>query len=400
MPILNVKKESAWRMINLLIMMLSVPIIMAQSSNDVLTIDVNNFELFRDRNTFSLQYGKDERLIIPIEWLIPPDEVQEDDQSYVSSFNYDKRVTSFQIGDGRIGLHLSSYQIQEAGSANAAAGRDVFLVFDPINKKLYKGGLKLGITKSRVRSMGCPFAQFSFFVIGDINHDGLIDIGANKEEVRCNWMYDEKKDIERMFGPFYEKHPIQWYIYLDAHWKYESSFNGQDPHTKYLRLPLIALVKSPVDFIRETYGERLKNAPSANKQEHILIKQTVVLKYADFGPQAMAYELIGYNRYQWDCSGCGDPRKRHDIKIVVYRNINLSKVKEVYPIIVGETDYRYIEYNEGVNFLNHKIVELTHSLKNDKENSDLYLSIKNTLEKTRNKIIRELDNENRKSLYP
>lgn len=400
MPMLNVKKEFAWLMIHLLIMILSVPIVMAQSSNDVLTIDVNNFELYRDRHTFSLQYGKDERLIIPLEWLIPPDEVQEDDQSYVSSFNYDKRVTSFQIGDGRIGLHLSSYKIQEAGSANAAAGRDVFLVFDPINKKLYKGGLKLGITKSRVRSTGCPFAKFCFFVIGDINYDGLIDIGATKEEVRCDWMYDEEKDIDKMSGPFYEKYPIQWYIYLDAHWKYESSFNGQYPHTKHLRLPLIALVKSPVDFVRETYGERLKNVPSTNKQEHILKKQTVVFRYADFGPQAMAYELIGYNWYQWDCSGCGNPRKRHDIKIVVYRNINLSKVKELYPIIVGETDYRYIDYNKGVNFLNHKIVDLTHSLKNDKENSDLYLSIKNTLEETRNKIIRELDNESRKTPYP
>ena len=397
MPMLNVKKEFAWLMIHLLIMILSVQIVMAQTGNEKLTVDVNNFELFRDQHNFSLQYGKDERLIIPLEWLIPPDEVQEDDQSYVSSFNYDKSVTSFQIGDGRIGLHLSSYKIQEGGSANAAAGRDVFIVFDPINKKLHNGGFTLGITKSRVRSMGCPFAEFYFFAIGDINHDGLIDIGATKEEVRCDWMYDEEKDIDKIFGPFYEKHPIQWYIYSDVHWKHQSKFNGRYPQTKYLELPLINLVKSPVDFIRETYGERLKNVPATHKQKHNLKKQTVVFKYADFGPQAIAYELIGFNWYQWNRSGCGEPRKRYDIKIVVYRNINLSKVKELYPIIVGKIDYRYIEYNEGVNFLNHKIVELTHSLEDDKENSDLYLSIKNTLEKTRNKIIHELDNKNRKT---
>jgi len=395
---LYVKKKSAWLMIHLLTMILTVPTVVAKSGNDLLTVDVNNFQLFRDQHNYSLQYGKDERLIIPLEWLIPPDEVQEDDQSYVSSFNYDKDVTSFQIGDGRIGLHLSSYKIQEGGSANAAAGRDVFLVFDPINKKLHRGGLKLGITKSRVRSMGCPFAEFSFFVIGDINHDGLIDIGATKEEVRCEWMYDEEKDIDNIFGPFYEKHPIHWYIYVDAHWKYESSFKGQYPHTKYLKLPLINLAKSPIDFIRETYGERLKNVPATDRQEHILRKQTVVFRYADFGPQAIAYELIGFKWYQWDCSGCGDLRKQHDIRIVVYRNINLSKVKELYPIVIGETDYRYVEYNESVNFLNGKIVELTNSFKDDIENSDLYLSLKNRLEKTRNKIIHELDYENSKTL--
>lgn len=263
---LNVKKEVVRLIIHLLIMILSVPMVMAQSGNDVLTVDVNTFKLFRDQNAFSLRYGKDQRLVIPLEWLIPPDEVHEDDQSYVSSFNYAEDVTSFQIGDGRIGLHLSSYKIQEAGSASAAAGRDFFLVFDPINKKLYKGGLKLGITKSRVRSMGCPFANFYFFVIGDINHDGLIDIGATEEVVRCDRIYDEEKDTDKMFGPFYEKHPIQWYIYSDAHWKYESSFNGHYPHTQYLKLPLINLVKSPVDFIREAYRERLKNVPSTNKQ--------------------------------------------------------------------------------------------------------------------------------------
>ena len=391
---LNVNKEFAWLMIQLLIIILSAPIVMAQSSNDLLTFNINNFTLFRDQHNHSLQYGKDERLIIPLGWLIPPDEIQEDDQFYVSSFNYDKHVTSFQVGDGRIGLHLSSYNIQKKGSAKAAAGRDVFLVFDPIHKKLHKGGLKLGITKSRACSMGCPFATFYFFLIGDINHDGLIDIGAIKEQVWCEWLYDEEKDIDSISGPLYEQYPICWYIYVDAHWKYEPSFNGQYPNTKYLKLPLINLAKSPIDFISETYGERLKNVPATDRQEHILGKQTVVFKYTDFGPQAMAYELIGFNWYQWDCSGCGDLRKQHDIRIVVYRNINLSKVKKFYPIIIGKTDYRYVEYNESINFLNKKIVELTNSFKDYTENSDLFLRLKNTLEKTRDTIIQKLGNEN------
>lgn len=397
MLMLKVKKKSAWIMIHLLAMILIVPAVVAKSDNDLLEVDVNNFELFRDQHNFNLQYRKNERLIIPLVWLIPPDEIQEDDQSYISSFDYDKRVTSFQIGDGRIGLHLSSYKIQEEGSANAAAGRDVFLVFDPINKNLYKGGLNLRITKSRVRSMGCPYAKFYFFVIGDINDDGFIDIGATKEEVRCEWVYNEEKDIDNMSGPFYEKYPIHWYIYVDAHWKYEPSFNGQYLHTKYRKLPLINLIKSPIDFIRETYGERLKNVSATDRQEHILGKQTVVFRYADFGPQAIAYELIGFNWYQWDCSGCGNLREQHDIRIVVYHNINLAKVKELYPIIIGKTDYRYVEYNESISFLNKKIVEFTNSFRDDTENSDLYLWLKNTLRETRDTIIQELDKENMKT---
>lgn len=367
---------------------------MAQFGNDFLAVDSNHFTLYRDQQNYSLQYGKDERLLIPSGWLIPYDEDQEDDQAYASSFDYDKHITSFPIGDGRIGLHLSSYNIQKEGSANAAAGRDVFIVFDPMKKKLYKGGLKLGITKSRVRSMGCPFSNFHFFIIGDINHDGLIDIGTVKEEVRCDWMYDEENDIENMTGPFYQKYPIRWYVYADAHWRYRPSFNGQYPGKKFIKLPLIALVKSPIDFIRETYGERLKNIPATDRHEHILDKQTVVFKYTDFGPQAMAYELIGFNWYQWDCSGCGDVREQHDIRVVVYRNINLSKVKELYPIIIGKVDYRYVEYNESINFLNNKIVELTNSLKDHTEHFDLYLRLKSRLEETRDRIIQELDNEN------
>jgi len=197
-------------MIFLLIMIVSVLPAVARSDNDPLTVDVIKFKLFRNQHDYSLQYGKNERLVIPMEWLIPADEVEEDEQCYVSSFHYDEPVTSFKIGDGRIGLHLSSYKIQKEGSAQSAAGRDVFLVFDPERMKLYPGVLKLGVTKSRVRVMGCFSATFHFFVIGDINRDGLIDIGVVKEELRCVWI-ENMPDIS---GPFYEQLPIQWYVYM------------------------------------------------------------------------------------------------------------------------------------------------------------------------------------------
>ena len=75
-------------MIQLLIIILSAPIVMAQSSNDLLTFNINNFTLFRDQHNHSLQYGKDERLIIPLGWLIPPDEINWDEIKALSFFVY------------------------------------------------------------------------------------------------------------------------------------------------------------------------------------------------------------------------------------------------------------------------------------------------------------------------
>ena len=47
-----------------------------------------------------------------------------------TSFVFDEDVTACPIWDELIGIHVSSCAIQAQGSAQAAAGRDVFLVFD------------------------------------------------------------------------------------------------------------------------------------------------------------------------------------------------------------------------------------------------------------------------------
>jgi hypothetical protein len=246
-------KTLSWLIIHFFIIILNAAPVAAQPNDSPLTIDTVEFKLSQNQHGYSLQYGKNKRIVIPREWLIPPDEIQEDGQCYVSSFNYDEPVTSFKIGDGRVGLHLSSYKIQKEGSARAAAGRDVFLVFDPNGMKLYPGGLKLGITKSRVRVMGCFSATFHSFIIGDINRDGLTDIGVVKEEMICERVYDEEKETDSMLRPYYEKFPIRWYVYMVAQWKYEPAFDGKYPDREFSRLPLINLAKSPVDFLKEIY---------------------------------------------------------------------------------------------------------------------------------------------------
>lgn len=100
----------------------------------------------------------------------------------------------------------------------------------------------------------------------------------------------------------------------------------------------------------------------------------VVLPYQELGPQVAVHDLIGYEWYQWDNHGDSDPNTEYDVKVVVYRNIPLEKVKELYPVIVGKQDYRYLDYETAINYLN----------KNEREP---YLE---HLQKTKKKIVERL----------
>ncbi len=94
-------------------------------------------------------------------------------------------------------------------------------------------------------------------------------------------------------------------------------------------------------------------AREAVSDARALERSTLVLPYAAFGPQAAAYELIGYEWYQWNNSGCGctDPAKADVVKVVVYRGISLRAVQSLYPVIEGKSDYRHIEYGRAMRFL-------------------------------------------------
>jgi hypothetical protein len=99
-----------------------------------------------------------------------------------------------------------------------------------------------------------------------------------------------------------------------------------------------------------------------------------VLSYHELGPQVAVHGLIGYEWYQWNNHGDSDPNKDDDVKVVVYRNIPLEKVKEMYPVIVGKQDYRYLDYEAAINYLN-------------KNEGEPYLE---HLRKTKKKIIEHL----------
>src|SRR6266545_2936124 len=183
--------------------------------------------------------GPARRSRIARRWLVPPrDEARESDV-YVSSFVYDTAVTAFAIGNGAIGLHVSSYAIQKGGSAGAAAGRDVFLVLDPRSGVVRPGLVDLGITKERVRAEGCPVAKTSHFLTADVDGDGLTDIGKIDERVFCRAAIVRSR---------YEQDPVTWFVFRAGRWRADSTYRGRLPD-RPAELPLIGIGLTPVDFV-------------------------------------------------------------------------------------------------------------------------------------------------------
>jgi len=260
-----------------------------QERNGPFDIGTMQLKLLSDSGRFRLQITEGDtlsQLSIPPDWLIPE---ENEEKGYVSGYNYDDTLTAFRIGGRLTGIQLSSYDIQKEGSAQAAAGRDVFLVYNGQENQLYPGIINLGITKDRLRSAGTFYATNNIFLLADINCDGFKDIGIMKEDLQ--------------FSPLnqsYIRYPPEWYIFKNNRWIHEADSSGIFPLQKIIKLPLIGLSKSPVDFIKEVY----------------LRKNICVLDYKNFGVQAMAHELLGFQWYQWNSHGDPDPNATYDIKVV------------------------------------------------------------------------------------
>lgn len=389
----------SWLLLSLLIPILSFSPALAQSAQDVLSVDTKSFRLVRDQQGYRLQYDVDKHLRVPQAWLMPPDELKEESLAYVSSFNYDEQVTAFPIGNGRIGLHVSSYEIQREGSAQAAAGRDIFLMIDPKTRRLHPGGILFGITKDRVRSMGCFFATFHRFVIGDINNDHLIDVGVIREKITCEEVYDPEREVGLMKGPFYEQYPVRWYVFewgrptyrQTDHWRYSPDFDGKHPLASSLELPLIGLAKSPVDFVKEVYRGKLVKRRPIKAGKRIGERQTMILSYSCFGPQALAYELIGFQWYQWNPCGHPDPKHIDTIWVVVYKDISIEEVKKLYPVVEDlRQDYRYVNYDEAMQYLDRHINEFKEYKKSDPDAQKFYSLLLSEFQETRRKIVENL----------
>ncbi len=85
----------------------------------------------------------------------------------------------------------------------------------------------------------------------------------------------------------------------------------------------------------------------------------LVLKYSDFGPQVIAYEIIEMAWWQWNEHGDSRPTN-HDIRVVVYKSIDLKEIMRRYPVVESkQQDYRYVTYQDAIQFLNDKVQENT-----------------------------------------
>jgi len=112
--------------------------------------------------------------------------------------------------------------------------------------------------------------------------------------------------------------------------------------------------------------------------------EQIILGYKDFGPPALASKLIGDDYWQWNNHGDSRPRDYH-VLVVVYRNVDLITIKEQYPVIKEkEQDYRYVEYQSAMTFLNTSIKEL------ESFKDEISKTLIGTLTKTRSKIESEL----------
>jgi hypothetical protein len=93
-------------------------------------------------------------------------------------------------------------------------------------------------------------------------------------------------------------------------------------------------------------------APSSEKGRFVLFH------YDDFGPQAMANELLGMSWWSWEGGGSFEPCDDFDVRVAVYDARAADEARLRYPTIRGKSDYRLLERKEALRFLDKKIAEL------------------------------------------
>lgn len=214
------------------------------------------YRLSKAKRGYSLrETGKTKASRLPVQraWLEPLGVQEEEEYAIVSSLNWSKSVTMFPIEkNGAMGLHLSSYEIQKQGSAQVAAGRDVFLVRER-DGKLHPGLMDLGLTQVRMRHEGRWFARSHRFAKADIDRDGLTDLGVIKEEIPVRL---DSEGIQEIGDPVVQQSPVQWYTYQPSShtWLHNPERDGQQATDGCPEmLPLIDMAMTPVEFVKKLY---------------------------------------------------------------------------------------------------------------------------------------------------
>ncbi len=104
----------------------------------------------------------------------------------------------------------------------------------------------------------------------------------------------------------------------------------------------------------------------------------LLLHYDDFGPQAMAYTLLGFSWWQWEPHGSPDPDARYDVRVVVYDQTPLAQVEARYPVVPARRqDHRHLRREHALRFIDEQLTD---------DVLDALPSVKETLERTRRRI--------------
>jgi len=200
-----------------------------------IAIDTSRFTLqFSESRCWLQDKLEKDSIDVDINFFILQDNELEDEKAYVSSTNYSTKTNSFEIGNGLVGIQIVSYDFMKEGSAQAGAGRDLFVIYNPAKKNIYDKILEFGITKQRHRYIGCLFAKTSHFILADIDHNGLLDIGRIKEELKCDESYQT----------YFVQDSVEWHTFVDNDWNPGAANNLPDD---YKDLPLINLKMNPID---------------------------------------------------------------------------------------------------------------------------------------------------------
>lgn len=116
----------------------------------------------------------------------------------------------------------------------------------------------------------------------------------------------------------------------------------------------------------------------------------IILDYVDFGPQDIAEELIGPNYWQWDSGQYSKPQN-FDIKIIVYREMELDKIKKMFPVDkTNKKDFRYVHYLAAISWHDERISYFNQELASNLGDKNISFYILRTLYSNSLKIERAL----------
>jgi hypothetical protein len=111
----------------------------------------------------------------------------------------------------------------------------------------------------------------------------------------------------------------------------------------------------------------------------------------------MSWEEIGMEWNQWKHQPHHDLPDEVEVKVVVYRDVELNEVKKQFPVVEGKSDYRYFEYARAIQYFQEQIKDVESFKKEEQDQAHsepravkMWEDLEQTLKKTQRVIIENL----------